>query len=1167
MAMLKVFGFVLLASSVSAWWRDAPVRERGPVPYPYPADRKYNPANEKNGPDENKINVHLVPHTHDDTGWQVTVDQYFFGEVYYVVDTVVDQLLKDPNRHFIYVEIGFFARWWDEQDDERRNLTKGLVLNGQLEFINGGWCMHDEASPLYTEMVDQTTRGHQFLLKNFGPTAVPRGTWQIDPFGHSNTEAWLLGAESGFESLYWGRTDYQDMEHRTSWKGQQNNQWPQWVWQGSQSLGASANIMAGQLGSGGYGTNIGWDNDGGAVQDNPQRHDYNLDEMVDQFISSAIKQQNITKTNHQLWACGSDFQYQNADHWFRNLDKIIHYVNINASLGGPVKAFYSTPSHYTDSLKVATAKRNLTWEVRTDDVFPLGDQPHAYWSGYFTSRPALKRQVRFATNFLSAARQMEVFAGVTAAQVNMSTTRPSPQVGSSWTDSLEGTIGVATHHDGMSGTERQSVANDYAERISESHIEVEYGVAKSLQKLTGSSAPFGHCNCNEAGNCLNLSVCAYTTGQSSFTMTAWNPMGQAATQMVRIPVTGASWTVTNKATGANVAVQTSPIDNRTLSLPLLYINYAGLNAQTKAAAVKQHTNDATHILSFAITTPAVGFTTFTAVVATDPAHTPTTTRVVTHAQPPTVSNEFYELSLDYTTNTVTSVKNLKSGASTTLNIDWGYYVSSEGGNTYWMNGTTLETFKSSQASGAYLFRPVNQTTASVANGSKPTLEVINGPLVTEVRQSFSDYATHVIRLTKGMPYVEIEWTAGPIPGSMISLPPLPAPGGCVGWMNTDNCDPHGPRDPGNDQSCSAVLASNGNSGYCQCAHNVKVYGNGCGGPRGVKTCEEACNKPVPQFAYQKGKEVVLKFNSGLASDKTFYTDSNGREMVKRVRDARGPSYPAFTINEPVAENYYPVNSLITLDDGKTEMAIVTDVAMGGSSMVDGGLEIMVHRRLQHDDHRGVQEPLNETMCGCNDIGATPGSMGAHGQEGDGGCECAGLTIRGTSYLVLDSITNSHAVRRELIEDLNFPVTLAFQQGVNTGIQTPQWSAIAVDLPPQIKFMTLTSNYAAFNNGSLLFRLAHIYSVDEHPTLSAPVSVDLTSLFKLPGFTIKAATEMTVTANQQKDHFKPFVWPTADPTGKMYKSENPYDTRVPFDSDSMVTVIRPMEVKTFLITLA
>jgi hypothetical protein len=101
-----------------------------------------------------------------------------------------------------------------------------------------------------------------------------------------------------------------------------------------------------------------------------------------------------------------------------------------------------------------------------------------------------------------------------------------------------------------------------------------------------------------------------------------------------------------------------------------------MNASVKAAAVAAQTNKATHILSFAATTPPLGYTTFTA--------TSTSTHAAMAAvaknadQPPTVSNGMYEITLDWTAMRATQIKNLKSGATAPLNLDWGYYTSNTG---------------------------------------------------------------------------------------------------------------------------------------------------------------------------------------------------------------------------------------------------------------------------------------------------------------------------------------------------------------------------------------------------------------------------------------------------------------------------------------------------------
>merc|ERR1740138_1988383 len=98
-------------------------------------------------------------------------------------------------------------------------------------------------------------------------------------------------------------------------------------------------------------------------------------------------------------------------------------------------------------------------------------------------------------------------------------------------------------------------------------------------------------------NCLNISVCEFTATRDSFSVVAWNQRGQRASSVIRLPVLGSSWSVTGPS-GDAVPSQVTPIDERTKSLPLLYINAYKLSDEKLALMRKSLENTATHILTF-----------------------------------------------------------------------------------------------------------------------------------------------------------------------------------------------------------------------------------------------------------------------------------------------------------------------------------------------------------------------------------------------------------------------------------------------------------------------------------------------------------------------------------------------------------------------------------------
>ena len=59
--------------------------------------------------------------------------------VQYILDSVIEELQKNRDRRFIYVEIAFFKRWWDEQTDATKqtvNTYSVYVSIGTVNYIH-----------------------------------------------------------------------------------------------------------------------------------------------------------------------------------------------------------------------------------------------------------------------------------------------------------------------------------------------------------------------------------------------------------------------------------------------------------------------------------------------------------------------------------------------------------------------------------------------------------------------------------------------------------------------------------------------------------------------------------------------------------------------------------------------------------------------------------------------------------------------------------------------------------------------------------------------------------------------------------------------------------------------------------------------------------------------
>jgi hypothetical protein len=151
------------------------------------------------------------------------------------------------------------------------------------------------------------------------------------------------------------------------------------------------------------------------------------------------------------------------------MDKLIHYVNLNTSTHG-INMFYSTQAAYAQ----ARISMQTPLSLKTCDGMPYASAPHSVWSGYFTSRPALKGYVRETSALFTAARQLQAWVA------------PPADTGSSNPlYLLESSLGVAQHHDAVSGTSKDVVAKDYARRLAQGRGATNAALSTWIDTLLG----------------------------------------------------------------------------------------------------------------------------------------------------------------------------------------------------------------------------------------------------------------------------------------------------------------------------------------------------------------------------------------------------------------------------------------------------------------------------------------------------------------------------------------------------------------------------------------------------------------------------------------------------------------------------------------------------------
>lgn len=140
------------------------------------------------------------------------------------------------------------------------------------------------------------------------------------------------------------------------------------------------------------------------------------------------------------------------------------------------------------------------------------------------------------------------------------------------------------------------------------------------------------------------------------------------------------------------------------------------------------------------------------------------------------------------------------------------------------------------------------------------------------------------------------------------------------------------------------------------------------------------------------RELVMRIVSDVANGNRFYSDLNGFQMQQRRTLAK----------LPLQANFYPMSSAAFLQDSASRLSLLAAQSQAVASLRPGELEVVLDRRLQQDDNRGLGQGVTD-----NKLTASLYHLLLE-DRGGGAQEVGGATVEHLSLLAhLTSLSLSH----------------------------------------------------------------------------------------------------------------------------------------------------------------